>query len=385
MIAELSAVIAKQNAVIAEHNTQLKKLEMINKVNPYKLMTSPLPSFTDISSPESSKSKSMPRMDVRKVEQNVDFKVRQKIFTLSIKKEFELREAVNERVVLSLSDGIAGDETDVQIGLYSTAFIVLDRLFDDVRTSSPASAEISANAVGISYVRKSSTALVVYEVKRRNLVSYGTDLVRSCKSKITNPNTRAVSSYSLDAIQQIVGNMVVTNLFFGILTTGEFCCAAELQGDGSVLISEPYRCQDEGEDSIVSMIYYVIHLARETDESGKKPAPPPLRRLSETRPESNPDSAAKVSNSDSGVSDGNPGRKSKAAKSETSFGKAIEAPSSFAVDICTSRFKCLRVAHGDLRPQNLGSDPVMGLVFILDLGHSVARGEADFGIQPAHH
>ena len=34
----------------------------------------------------------------------------------------------------------------------------------------------------------------------------------------------------------------------------------------------------------------------------------------------------------------------------------------------------LGVAHGDLRLQNLGCDPVTGLVFVLDLGHSVARG-----------
>jgi hypothetical protein len=115
----------------------------------------------------------------------------------------------------------------------------------------------------------------VYEAKRRNLVTYGTDLVRSCKLRIIDPKTEAVSKDSLDTIQQIVGYMVEANVFHGILTTGEFYWAVELQGN---LISEPYRCQDEGESSVVSMIYYVIHLASEMGESGKKPALPPLRK-----------------------------------------------------------------------------------------------------------
>ena len=91
----------------------------------------------------------------------------------------------------------------------------------------------------------------------------------------------------------------------------------------------------------MSMIYYVIHLARETDESGKKPAKMPLRRLSEPHPEGNPDSAPKVSKGFKKDSDGDSVRKSKAPTSETSYGKAMEVPSSFAVDM--SQFKCLRI------------------------------------------
>jgi hypothetical protein len=487
------AKVAELAAVIAEHDAQLK---MKKKINPYTLMTSPLPSFTDISSPGTSISWSVERMDVRKVEQNVGFKARQKIFTLSIEKEFELRGAVDEDIILSLSGAVAGCQLDIERAVYSTAFMVLDRLLDDVMTSSPASAGITVGADGVSCLKKSTTALVVYEAKRRNLVSHGTDLVQSCKLKIMDPNTRAVSKDSLDAIQQIVGYMVIANVFFGILTTGKFYWALELQGDGSVLISEPYRCQDEGANSVVSMIYYVIHLAREMDESGKKPAPPPLRRLSEPSPADDLDSASGVSNSNSGDSDGDSGRKGKAPTSEASIGKALEAPLRFD----KSRFKCLRillehpdrvtfqaqvggaedshvlvavkafdtakardseaakyrmlkplqaagaipallkgelrlgwterderrvhalvvswvgppdtedhvavplslptnalhrvretleemhalgVAHGDVRLQNLAYDPVTGRVFVLDLSHSVARGEADFGSQCA--
>jgi hypothetical protein len=206
-------------------------------------------------------------------------------------------------------------------------------------TSSPASAGIAVGADGISYLKKSMTPLLVYEAKRRNLVTYGTDLVRSCKLRIIDPKTEAVSKDSLDSIQQIVGYMVEANVFHGILTTGEFYWAVELQGDGSVLISEPYRCQDEGESLVVSMIYYVIHLAREMGESGKKPARPPLRKHEEPCPTDDLDSASEVSNSYSGDSDGDSGRKSKAPTSEVSMGRAMEATLRFD----KSLFKCLRI------------------------------------------
>ena len=43
----------------------------------------------------------------------------------------------------------------------------------------------------------------------------------------------------------------------------------------------------------------------------------------------------------------------------------------------------LGVAHGDVRPANLGYDPVTGRAFVLDLSHSLARGEADFCVKCA--
>jgi hypothetical protein len=126
---------------------------MIDKVNPYKLMTSPLPSFTDRSSSKDSTTKAVDRMDVQKVELNVGFKAKQRAFTLSIKKELEFRKAVDGRLILTATtlDGFVSSESDIGKNIYSTTFIALNRLFDDVMSGSTASIGIPVKADGVSY------------------------------------------------------------------------------------------------------------------------------------------------------------------------------------------------------------------------------------------
>ena len=492
-----SAYIESLKAMIAMKDAELAKVIQKVEINPWVLMTSPVPAFEDMSSLSSAPSRSVDRVDVRNVSYFSDFRANQKAFTLSIRKELQERSSVDNYWPPTSTNGrTAGCELDIEKILYATTFFALNRLLDDVETSSPAQAQFSINADSVSYLKKSSTALVLYEVKRRNLVSCGTDLVKNCRIKMNDRDNKIVSLDSLDAVQKLAGYMSLAKVQYGILTTGLYYWAVQLLESGPVLISEPYQCKDEGENSVLSMLYYVIHLAREAVKSGKQFTPPSLNKVADpTIKGSGGNLGSKRGHASTGASADNDGtgggavpgtspaaipiedltswpdvfrclriledhpdrvtfqaqiggagaglrlvavkafERTEARNAEARLlrrlkplqvsgaipalldgelelewtdaeerrvhalmmawvgppdagGRGWSRPSPPAAALRRARsvleeMHALGVAHGDVRLPNLSYDPVAGRVFVLDLSHGVARGEADFGVRCA--
>jgi exonuclease VII small subunit len=297
---------ASRNEVQDEKNVvqDLKKvvqgLQMKGKINAYRLMTSRLPDFADATSDATDPSQSASRVDVRTVKEYAGFKAKQAEYTRSIRAEFENRSLINDIPIYTSSDSPAGSEQDIGFKVFATTFFALNGLLEDVSTTSIPKKERLPKADAVSRMKASDIPLVLYEFKRRNLITYGTDLAQSCNLKILDLKDRNSSRDPLYGIQQLVGYMVLASTWYGIMTNGEYYWALELEEDGSVLISEAYRFDTEGENSVLSMICYVIHLARELGASGIKRVPPNLQRVRDAVP-------ASVAQGDVGESDDSAG------------------------------------------------------------------------------
>ena len=110
--------------------------------------------------------------------------------------------------------------------------------------------------------------------------------------------------------------MMMGNLRFGILTTYEYWWVVELCSSGAVKISPAYCWSDQGECSVMAMLYYVICLARESVESQSYTAPqlpkvnlPKSKGDGESRGKENQDSNARRGGGPPGPAEGGGGKK----------------------------------------------------------------------------
>ena len=181
------------------------------KINPRSLILSALPEVDDISSLQSSTSRAAERVKVTVVKPLHGFKNMQREYTLSILADLELREDVHNIPPGTLRDGMrrAGSEQDLNSILDYTAFFSLNRLLDDVTCSSVAKGQFPYNADGAIYLTKELELLLLCELKRHNLTVYGLDLVLNCNIKMNDRDNREVSLDSLDAVQQLIGYMIL--------------------------------------------------------------------------------------------------------------------------------------------------------------------------------
>jgi hypothetical protein len=149
-------------------------------------------------------------------------------------------------------------------------------LLEDVTSSSVALGGFKIQADGACYLTRELQLLLLLELKRHNLTAHGLDLVLNCEIKLLDPDDASVSKDSLDAVQQLVGYMVIAKLRFGILTTYEYWWVVELCENGHVMISEAYCWSDTGARSVLSMLHYVVHRALESVGKYTTPSLPKL-------------------------------------------------------------------------------------------------------------
>jgi hypothetical protein len=116
--------------------------------------------------------------------------------------------------------------------------------------------------------------LLLLELKRHNLTQNGLNPVKNCQIKIQNLLDKSIS---LDSIQQLLGYMILAKIRYSVLTTYEHWWVVELGEDGSVSISEAYSGYQAGECSVLAMLHYLIHVARESADSFTAPSLPKLR------------------------------------------------------------------------------------------------------------
>ena len=310
-VASKDAEIARQQEDLREalrrdllHQTELQhRLEQLRmyKINPKSLITSALPRVEDLTSTESSTARAAESVKVRVVQKMRDFKGRQKKYTLSILADLEKRADVTNFPEGNLPDGErrAGSEGDLNSILESTAFFALNRLLDGVTSSSVALGGHKINADGASYLAHELKLLLLYELKRHNLTAHGLDLVLTCKAKLRNPHDRTCSKDSLDAVQQLVGYMIIAKLRFGVLTTYEYWWVVELCENGHVRISTTYCWSDTGACSVLAMLHYVVHLARESLGKFTAPSLPRLADVYGKEPDADGGAADDKENHDS--------------------------------------------------------------------------------------
>ena len=98
----------------------------------------------------------------------------------------------------------------------------------------------------------------------------------NCSIKLKDRDDPRVTLDSLEAVQQLVGNMIIGKIRYGVLTTYEDWWVVELRDTGHVYISEAYCWTDSGECSVLSMLHYLVHLAR---KSSGRFSPPSLPKV----------------------------------------------------------------------------------------------------------
>ena len=179
------------------------------KINPKILITSALPCTEDLTGLNSSTSRASERVVVKWVKELEGFKDAQRKFTLSILPEVEKRADVSNfpEGMLPWGERKAGSERDPNSILDYTTFFALNRLLEEVTSSSVSLGRFSINADGATYLSEELRLLLLFELKRHNLTKNGLNLVRNCIIKIQNLLDRSVNIDSLDAIQQLVGYM----------------------------------------------------------------------------------------------------------------------------------------------------------------------------------
>ena len=258
-----------QQSKLHEATEQLR----LFKIKPNALITSALPPVKDLTSLVSSTSRAVERVQVTVINPMPGFKNMQRNFTLSILADLERKPEVTNFPEGALRNGErkAGSEQDLNSILETSAFFALNRLLDDVTSSSVALGGSKINADGATYLTHELKLLLLYKLKRHNLTAHGIDLVLNCNIKLKDPSDPHVSKDPLDAVQQLVGYMIIAKLRYGILTTYEYWWVVELCENKDVCISEAYCWSDTGPCSVLAMLHYVVHLARES--VGKFAAP----------------------------------------------------------------------------------------------------------------
>ena len=243
--------------------------------NPYALMLDPIPSVTDISSKAASSSKAISRVDIQVVKEASNFKAVQKAYILSIKSDFEKRKDVKRYFI---SDRTVASEEDISATLNVIIFEVLNALVPEVKSGSARLAGISVKADAASFIIKTKETVVLYELKPENLIFDSVDMVELCQRDVGQDLPKRAAE-ALDALQQLVGYMIEQKCRFAILTSYQYFWAVELRENGDVLVSPAYASSDSGENSVMSMLCYIIHIACDTVQNGKKFTPPSIPRL----------------------------------------------------------------------------------------------------------
>jgi hypothetical protein len=255
--------------------------------NPYALMMEPLPVLNDISSKggTSSELESVVRRDIPVVKEALDFKKKQTAYTLSIKPEFEQREDV-----MKYSEGVFVGEvrtvvTEIELFaiLSQVVYVVLGRLIPEIKTASPRMAGSSVDADAASYIISTKEIVVLHEIKREKWVFDFLDMALCCHLAGGTDLPRGVK-HALEALQHLIGCMVIAECRFGILTSYQHFWAGELCDNGDILVSPAYSSVTRGENSVMSMLCYVIHTALNSKTSGKKFIPPLLERIVDKDP-----------------------------------------------------------------------------------------------------
>ena len=229
----------------------------------------------------SSTSRAVERVQVTVINPMPGFKNGQRNFTLSILADLERKPEVTNFPEGALRNGErkAGSEQDLNSILETSAFFALNRLLDDVTSSSVALGGSKINADGATYLTHELKLLLLYKLKRHNLTAHGIDLVLNCNIKLKDPSDPHVSKDPLDAVQQLVGYMIIAKLRYGILTTYEYWWVVELCENKDVCISEAYCWSDTGQCSVLAMLHYVVHLARESVGNFAAPSLPWLMHV----------------------------------------------------------------------------------------------------------
>ncbi len=267
--------LAKRLEAQADAHYALQKLEAL-RINPYTLLQSRLRQVHDLSALVSSTSRSAQRVDIQTVLPMEGFKKRQRQFTQSVKGELEKREPILTipEEVCDEEERTASSEGDLEKLLYMHVFLLINKLFDDVKAGSVSKAGCSEiRADGAAFLKLNRKLLLLLELKRHNLTAKGTDLARICQALLSHRGSEQYPKDCLDAIQQLAGYMTLGNVQYGILTTYEYWWLVELCSDGAVKISPPYHWMDEGECSVMAMLHYALSLARESACSRKVTLP----------------------------------------------------------------------------------------------------------------
>ena len=112
-------------------------------------------------------------------------------------------------------------------------------------------------------LRKPIAPIIVGEVKRKNIVNYGTSLEQLYE-------TRAEVR---DAIWQLAGYHVQFKCEFGILTTYKYTWASRLDSNGTLLLSPAYDSDQGGLDTTMNLLHYLSTIAAEKWKLGGWTAP----------------------------------------------------------------------------------------------------------------
>ena len=215
----------------------------------------------------------------------------------------------------------ANSEADLEKCLYMNVFLYLNKLSDDVQTGFFSTADCSeVKANGVAFLKTTRRLILLLELKMHNLTAHGNDLVSICDSLLRGLNVYPRDC--LDAIQQLAGQLTLSNLRFGILTTYEYWWLVELCSDGAVKISPPYRWDDEGECSVLAMLHYAIGLAQQPVGTRKVTLPLLCKpRFLDGADGSDASESRDQENRDSNARQGGGGSKSGGSKQEQGSGK----------------------------------------------------------------
>lgn len=274
----IAAARADRDSAIAAADAAIAAVRAEFWSNPYALMMEPLPFVEDISSKVGTSSEAVGRLNIPVVKEALDFKKKQAAYTLSIKPEFEQR-----RDIKRYPEGVnqvrkVATEMEIFAVLTQVVFVVLGRLIPEVNTASPKMAGSPVLADAASYIVGTKKPIVLYEFKRQNLVFDSVDMVLCCQPAGGLEKPRG-AKHALDALSQLVGYMASESCPYGILTSYQYFWAVELCENGDILVSPAYASTAQGENSVMSMLCYVIHTAYEWKKSGKKFTPPPLAKV----------------------------------------------------------------------------------------------------------
>jgi hypothetical protein len=188
---------------------------------------------------DSFSSKSVSLVDIPVVKEASNFKSKQKAYILSIKHDFEQRDDIENYVirdfaVTSLIEGYAV--------LFWVVFSVLDKFVPGVTSASSGVAGMYINAHAATYITSTKETVVLYQIRRGNMVFDSEDMVRCCE--LVGEQASPRRSHALEALQRLVGNLIEHKCRYGILTSYQYFWAIELCENGTVLIYPAYTSSD---------------------------------------------------------------------------------------------------------------------------------------------
>lgn len=160
--------------------------------------------------------------------------------------------------------------------------------------------------------------VLVVEVKRRNLVNHGSDLVQLYKS----------GSHVKDAVYQITGYQAKYGCRYGILTTYLYSYATRLDMNGTLYLSKPFESKTSGHLSTLNMVFYLVSMIEQDLLGGGWETPTNLVKIPDrsskrkTGDDSDASGTGKKPRASSKKGTSASSKKGSSSKKKTSSGKA---------------------------------------------------------------